>query len=1037
MQFGTGLQIKVLAPILLLLETKRDEEPQVQSLITFLTRLENARKPFTQDIKDTLETLERGSAPITPGWLRDYEMGIGSPTIDFSFATKSGQTLLMIAAKNGHHNFVRVLLNFKASPMFADLNGDTALTLAANSSNPSSIDLLLEAGAAAVNHKNKKEKTALMYAAANGYAKQVEALLDAKADVNLSDFEYKKTALHYAIEESKLDGHDLELMLPEIENGQQQPEKGKVYVKIVNGAIKYIVSGMKECSQISQNEFGSTPIPTSFESLQDHKQKILEIASKKVPQLDCMKALIAKNAALDHIDYIGSTPFFTAAKKANVQAIRMLLEGNPKLVDQSDTRSYSLNALSWLISDANITGWVPNTYDSDIFYLQHEKWKDKDARFLITAILLSYGLQVILPDHFLVKFEEIFSEQQKRHPSAAMFCKAVVFDQKGAPQPDLLRKAAETKPVFPTVLSVLGAMAEEKDPPAAIRHHCQAIKLCNHRGVDGLDRIFKRYQADLEAAPHSQDVLTNIIRLAYAVHELLYLPQASLDNPDYPIESEDFTEKKQKQLKSLFNEILPFLAKIKREMNLNLDPKEWEFIAEQYRIHNREFFPNNPLACASAAKWAVQQAYNRTPLQAKELLPQEFMLVQKCIALLKPETSAASDQGDQKATGDQKNVSSVESLDDSEVSTPVVTEVSNTPVVLEAKRGFKEQLPELLSLISADQRAWFLQICLDSLPAPTVAPVSAVSVAASSSVASPRPPAKTANSVESFLKNLFTPTPSPVKASANTGKSPSPKPVLIPPPPAPPINQGSKFSGKKLDDIKKEEDRISALEHILTTDLKSKRDELIQKLSKKMFSDFLENFIKALDDNTKKYFMDTVLAEKVVREEWASNIAKIDLESETPVSTQNVQEAKTWEVLKSYRKMPANYDEIPAQDRDMVLGWILSNMKSEQIDKLPWMETWLRLPATAREVYKNSVLKTYQDFVVNVETRPVEETRDEKSETALLRVYSSPINLLLTVPLGDNFQNANVKVDFALHTKKEFPQTQWNNPAQPTPTLTV
>jgi ankyrin repeat protein len=101
---------------------------------------------------------------------------------------KHGNSLLILAAREGNLETVDTLLRFKPRLEHRNRNGDSALMLAAMQGHEKLVDRLLDAGAKV----NNNGWTALHYAALEGKLAIVERLLAAGADVdaltpNLSD----------------------------------------------------------------------------------------------------------------------------------------------------------------------------------------------------------------------------------------------------------------------------------------------------------------------------------------------------------------------------------------------------------------------------------------------------------------------------------------------------------------------------------------------------------------------------------------------------------------------------------------------------------------------------------------------------------------------------------------------------------------------------------------------------------------------------------------------------------------------------------
>ena len=113
----------------------------------------------------------------------------------------SGITALMVAAKAGHTEVVRVLLEGGADPNIQDTTGVTTLMAAAQAGRTEVARVLLEGGADP-NIQDKEGLTALMYSFPNRrgrtlHAGLIEILLDAKADHSIRD-SGERTVLMYA-----------------------------------------------------------------------------------------------------------------------------------------------------------------------------------------------------------------------------------------------------------------------------------------------------------------------------------------------------------------------------------------------------------------------------------------------------------------------------------------------------------------------------------------------------------------------------------------------------------------------------------------------------------------------------------------------------------------------------------------------------------------------------------------------------------------------------------------------------------------------
>jgi ankyrin repeat protein len=167
---------------------------------------------------DILAATERGDTPAVIDLL---QRGMDVNTVD-----PAGNTLLMLAARNGNLSLTEFLLKNRANPLRRNRHGDTALMLAVYRGDAVIAEQLIAAGAeighsgwnplhyAAFNghvaamqlllkHKPDLDlrapngQTALMLAAANGHLDIVRLLIDADADIDLEDGE-GRSALDFA-----------------------------------------------------------------------------------------------------------------------------------------------------------------------------------------------------------------------------------------------------------------------------------------------------------------------------------------------------------------------------------------------------------------------------------------------------------------------------------------------------------------------------------------------------------------------------------------------------------------------------------------------------------------------------------------------------------------------------------------------------------------------------------------------------------------------------------------------------------------------
>jgi len=107
-----------------------------------------------------------------------------SGAVSSSIADKNGNSLLILAVRDGHAEAATTILRFNPKLDHRNRNGDSALMLAASRGDMKLLDLLLSKGAKTNPIANENVWTALHYAALEGKLPAVERLLAAKANIN-------------------------------------------------------------------------------------------------------------------------------------------------------------------------------------------------------------------------------------------------------------------------------------------------------------------------------------------------------------------------------------------------------------------------------------------------------------------------------------------------------------------------------------------------------------------------------------------------------------------------------------------------------------------------------------------------------------------------------------------------------------------------------------------------------------------------------------------------------------------------------------
>lgn len=164
------------------------------------------------DFPDLLPLLQEYNADLDA---HDEEAGVGTPLqvaaaennvrtvrtllqlgVDVDLIVH-GDSALAIAARRGHDDIVRTLIDAGAAVSLVDGMDESPLAAAAAADRASTVQLLLDAGAH-VNESDRDRQTALMKAAAAGASHAVTVLLDAGADRMATDRSDRTAATHAA-----------------------------------------------------------------------------------------------------------------------------------------------------------------------------------------------------------------------------------------------------------------------------------------------------------------------------------------------------------------------------------------------------------------------------------------------------------------------------------------------------------------------------------------------------------------------------------------------------------------------------------------------------------------------------------------------------------------------------------------------------------------------------------------------------------------------------------------------------------------------
>ena len=281
-------------------------------------------------------------------------------------ANRYGITALALAAENGNAEIVRSLLNFGADPNTSTSSGESVLMVAARTGRVTVLNALLAKGAVVELTEQWRNQTALMWAAAENHADAVTRLVTAGADVEARSSR-GMTPLLFAVREGQFAsakalveaGADINAGINNnsVSTGAYTPASSgytsPLALAIINshfelgqmlleaGANPNIPdergSVLHALSWVRRPGSGRPPIPTGTVNSLELAEALLEhgadpnrqIVWEEIPfevDLGIVKPPPNISVGRNFISFVGATPFYLAAKHADVDYMRLLVQ---------------------------------------------------------------------------------------------------------------------------------------------------------------------------------------------------------------------------------------------------------------------------------------------------------------------------------------------------------------------------------------------------------------------------------------------------------------------------------------------------------------------------------------------------------------------------------------------------------------------------------------------------------------------------------------------------------------------------------------
>jgi ankyrin repeat protein len=254
-------------------------------------------------------------------------------------ANRYGVTPLTIACINGNRAMVAMLLNAGADPKTALPEGETALMTAARTGNAEVVKLLLDRGADVGAKEGWHGQSALMWAAAENHSAAVAVLIDAHADIHARS-NGGFTPLLLAVRA----GHEgmVHQLVAAGANVDDTVKDGTsaLHLALINARYELAVWLLDHGANANANRPGWTPFHQLEWTRRPNEGRLIPaVPTGRMETMDVARALVKHGANLNarqskepsdghrHMrNRLGATPFFLAAKAADVEMMKFLVD---------------------------------------------------------------------------------------------------------------------------------------------------------------------------------------------------------------------------------------------------------------------------------------------------------------------------------------------------------------------------------------------------------------------------------------------------------------------------------------------------------------------------------------------------------------------------------------------------------------------------------------------------------------------------------------------------------------------------------------